>query len=136
MNAIPYLVAIGIPVVFLIMSGLSKKIIRGRGWDRKDFYLGIESTLAAISTQLVYIFDIVKLGNSPSGLTKDLLEKLTYTSLFFALSILVLMAVLIIHQEWDNRNNNRTGQIVMLIVINNLLGAGLLIGFILAIKGI
>jgi hypothetical protein len=136
MNSIPYLFAIGIPIIFIIIGGLAKKLVRGPGWDRKDFFLGIQSTLATISAQLVYLYDIVKDGITSNGLTVNSVQKLALSALSFLITIPVLFLVLILHQEWGQRNNNRKGQIVWLGIIANLIGAGLLVGFLLAIKGV
>jgi hypothetical protein len=41
----PYIVGFLIPLLFLIAGSFIKKIVRGSGWQREDFYLGIELVL-------------------------------------------------------------------------------------------
>jgi hypothetical protein len=53
----PIFIVIVFPSLFLLAGAPAKKISRGQGWKRHDFFLGIEFTLSAMSTGLVYIFD-------------------------------------------------------------------------------
>jgi hypothetical protein len=60
-----YIVGIGVPVAFIGLGALGKKLIRKTtGWLVDDFYLGKELTLAGIANGLVGSFDLLKL---PSG---------------------------------------------------------------------
>jgi hypothetical protein len=55
-----YFLAVGVPIVFLLCGSVAKKLVRGVGWRRSDFFLGVEASLAAISSGLINIFDLVK----------------------------------------------------------------------------
>jgi hypothetical protein len=133
MKFFDYIFALGIPIIFIIMGGLAKKLVRGPGWDRKDFYLGIQTTLATISAQLVYMYDVVKAGISSPG-SADNIQNLAYTALSFLITIPSLFIELILHQEFNQPKYNRRSQLVWLGIIANFIGAGILVGFIL-IKG-
>ncbi len=130
------LIAIGIPIGFLILGGLAKKLVRGPGWDRKDFYLGIESMFAALSAQIVYLFDIMKQGITNSVLLEGSINKLFLTGIFFLFSFFLLFPILILHQEFSEKDTNRKSQIIYLCLISNMIGAFDLIAFILWVKGI
>jgi hypothetical protein len=48
----PLIAAILIPLVMLLTGACARKLIRGPGWKRHDFYLGVEFSLAALSAGL------------------------------------------------------------------------------------
>lgn len=132
----PYFIAIGIPIILLACGAFAKKLVRGSPWERFDFFLGVEFTLATMSSALIYVFDLVKLGlNSPS-VSNTLMSKFAATAAFIALTFFLLLCVLATHQDWQLRNNNPNGQIFWLGVFANLIGAGLLATFVLLVKGI
>lgn len=136
MLANPYLVALGIPILLLASGAVAKKLVRGSAWQRFDWFLGVEFTLAAMSSALIYIFDLVKIASGTTNVAQDLLKKFTATSAFIALTFFLLLWILSTHQDWQSRNNNPTGQILWLGIVTNILGAGLLASFILLVKGV
>jgi hypothetical protein len=116
---------------------MAKKLGGASPWKREYFYLGVEFTLAALSSALLYVFDIAKdiAQGKPSGLVSwD--QQLTLTASFTAITLCLLLVVLSIHQDWESKNRKRREQIIWLCVISNLIGAGLIAGFVLLIKGI
>ena len=104
--------------------------------ERFDFFLGVEFTLAAMSSALIYIFDLVKIGNNSQTGSSLVMNKFAATATFIAITFFLLMWILSTHQDWQRRNNNPKGQILWLGIIANLVGAGLLAAFVLWIKGI
>ena len=54
-----YVIALGIPIIFLLAGGFSKKLVYG-GWKWEYFFLGTEGTLAAISSSLVYLAELTQ----------------------------------------------------------------------------
>lgn len=132
----PYLIALGIPIVLLASGAFAKKLVRGSSWERFDFFLGVEFTLAAMSSALIYVFDLVKLGSNNPTLPGTLMNKFAATAAFIALAFFLLLWILSTHQDWQRRNNNPRGQIFWLGVIANAIGAGLLATFVLLVKGI
>lgn len=63
-------------------------------------------------------------------------QKTTETAVFVAICFFLLLWILSTHQDWEKRTQNTKGQIVWLGVISNLVGAGLMVAFILYVKGI
>ena len=94
------------------------------------------ATLAAMSSALIYVSDLVKLGSDNSTIPKGLMNKFAATAAFIALAFFLLLWILSTHQDWQRRNNNPRGQIFWLGVIANIIGAGLLATFVLLVKGI
>jgi hypothetical protein len=132
----PYAIAIGIPVILLLSGALAKKLVRGSDWERFDFFLGVEFTLAAMSSALIYVFDLVKLGSQPNVGISSLMSKFAATATFIAVTFFFLLWVLSLHQDWTKRNDNPRGQTIRLGIIANLVGAGLLAAFVLLVKGV
>lgn len=130
----PYLIALGIPVILLFSGAFAKKLVRGTNWQRSDFFLGVEFTLAAMSSALVNVFDLAKNG-TPLG-TASGSNRIVASTAFLALCFFLLLWVLSVHQDWEQRSHNRGGQLFWLGVVANLVGAGLLAVFILLIKGV
>jgi hypothetical protein len=54
-----YVIALVIPIAVLFCGAIARKLVRGTTWKRKDFYLGVELTLAALSSGLLYFFELV-----------------------------------------------------------------------------
>ena len=71
----PYFIALGIPVLLLASGAVAKKIIRVSSWQRHDFFLGVEFTLATMSSALIYLFDLIKLISESSKNSKNMLPK-------------------------------------------------------------
>lgn len=132
----PYFIAIGIPVILLLAGSFAKKLVRGPGWEAKDFFLGIESTLAAMTSALIFIFDIVKeisIIKNPNSIIVT--TKLSSSAGFIAICFLLLMWVMATHQNWEYRSDNPKLRIFWLGIICNLIGSGLIIAFVLLVKG-
>jgi len=131
-----YLIALGIPTILLISGEMAKKLVRGTGWQRFDFFLGVEFTLASMSSALIHFFDLVKGDSNPASGTGIVMPQVAATSTFVAIAFFLLLFVLATHQDWEKRNNNPTGQILWLGLMSNFVGAGLLATFVLLVKGI
>jgi hypothetical protein len=132
----PYLVALGIPLILIFSGALAKKLIRGSEWRRTDFFWGVELALAAMASALVYLFDLAKVtldGSSPAATVS---ERMVATASFLALCFFILLWVLSVHQDWERRSQNPTGQHLWLTFVANLVAAGLLAAFILLVKGV
>lgn len=117
-------------------GAFAKKLVRGSSWERFDFFLGVEFTLAAMSSALIYVVDLVKLGSNNPTIPNVLMNKIAATTAFIALTFFLLLWILSMHQDWQKRNNNPRGQIFWLGIVANTIGAGLLATFVLLIKGI
>ncbi|MGC2647625.1 MAG: hypothetical protein WA261_15200, partial [Candidatus Sulfotelmatobacter sp.] len=64
-----YGAAFGIPFLLIMLSAFVEKLCRGQGWKWKYFYLGVDLTLAAMSSALVNLADAGLPGNKslPAG---------------------------------------------------------------------
>lgn len=140
-----YVIAILVPFLFLFCGSLAKKLSRGQGWQTRDFYLGIEFTLSGLSSATINIFDVIKTysqnikqaSQSQQALLSDQRsEDLTATGVYIATTICLLLVIMTIHQEFENKPNSTKQQIFWLCIFANFLGAGILAAFILQVKGI
>jgi hypothetical protein len=129
------MIAVGIPIVLIVSGALAKKLVRGSNWQRSDFYLGVELSLAAMASALVYVFDLAKLTSS-AATVPGLPHKIAATASFLALCFFLLLWVLSTHQDWERRSQNPRGQLVWLGLLANIVGAGLLAAFVLLVKGL
>jgi hypothetical protein len=132
----PYLIALGIPLILIFSGALAKKLVRGSEWQRTDFFLGVELSLAAMASALVYIFDLAKVpagGTQPAAMVS---ERIGATASFLVLCFFILLWVLSVHQDWERRVQNPTGQFLWLTLIANFVAAGLIAAFVLLVKGV
>jgi hypothetical protein len=134
MLANPYITAIAVPLILILCNAVAKKLVRGSNWQRYDFFLGVELSLAAMAAALVHFLDLSKpaiAGQAPLSPTKT-----TETAVFVAICFFLLLWILSTHQDWEKRTQNTKGQLLWLGVISNLIGAGLMVAFILNVEGI
>ena len=104
-----YIVAVFIPLLLLFCGAIAKKLVRGTTWERKDFFLGVELTLAAMSPGLLYFFDLVKItANGVSGSPAP--NKVAVTAIFVILCFGLLFWVLSTHQDWEKLPATTKGQ--------------------------
>ena len=132
-----FFIALIIPMALLFCGAFAKKLVGASPWKREYFYLGVEFTLAALSSALLFVFDIAKSivqGKPPGLISWD--QQLALTTSFTAITFFLLLVVLSIHQDWESKSKRRREQIIWLCVISNLIGAGLFAGFVLLVKGI
>lgn len=136
----PYTVAVLIPTILLLSGAFAKKLVRGSSWEQKDFFFGVEFTLAAMSSALVYIFDLSKDLSKNSvtatGTATLIPVKLTVTAAFIAVTFFLLLWVLSTHQDWEKPTADKKKQFWRLCVLANLIGGGLMAAFILVVKGV
>lgn len=133
----PFFIALVIPMALLFCGAFAKKLVKASPWKREYFFLGVEFTLAALSSALLYIFDIAR--DLSQGVQTALIpayQRLTVTASYISITFCLLLVVLSIHQEWESKENKKREQIIWLCIICNLLGAGLIAGFVLLVKGI
>lgn len=108
----PYLIAIGIPLVLIICGAFARKLVRGSAWQPSDFFLGVELSLAALASALVYIFDLAQLSVSQGDGLTSIPRQLAATASFLALSFFLLLWILSTHQDWERRSQNPRGQLI------------------------
>lgn len=82
--------AFAIPVVLILVSAMTRKIIRGKSPFRaSDFYLGLDLTLAAFSSAAVNVLEMNQAGR----------ENLAW---YLVLTFIVFILQMAIHQEWGD----------------------------------
>lgn len=127
-----YAVAFGIPVSLILLSALAEKLTKGQGWKWKYFYLGVDLTLAAMSSALVNLADAQLPGNRalPAGASAK-------SAMFLAGSLFLLFIVMGFQQDHGTTENPTKRQIFMLVFASNLMATGVFFGFILMkLKGL
>ena len=125
-----------IPVALLFSGALARKLVRGRpGWHRRDFYFGVQAALAALTSALVYVSDLTRLLSFGGPAGGQAGRRLGVAAGFIAVTFFLLLWLLSIHQDWEQRDSDRGGQIVWLVVISNLVGLLLVSIFVLLVKG-
>lgn len=137
-------IALAVPIILLLVGGLGKKLVRhDKSWHRKDFYLGVDAALAAISAALIHIYDVTKTlkstfeaGNSASPQINKLYATLVATVGFIVITLGLLMFVIGIHQNWESKDTNRAGQWFWLVIFSNMIGLGLMSAFVAFLKGV
>lgn len=127
-----YLIALGIPIILLLSGAVAKKLVRGSGWKAQDFYLGVETSLAALGAAMVHFFDLQKQQISGA----ELGEQVASTASFLAIAFFLLLWVLSTHQDWEARTQNVNGQYIWLGGVSNLIGILLFATFVMLVKGI
>src|SRR4051794_18151784 len=129
----PYFIAIGIPIVLMICGAFARKLVRGSQWVASAFYLGIELALSAMASALVYLFDLAK----PDAATLPTFHvKISATGGYLSVCFFLLLWIMSVHQDWEKRTQNVTGQRIWLGGVVNLVGAALLALFVLLVKGV
>lgn len=131
-----YVIAFGVPIVIILCGSFVKKIARGAGWQKQDFFLGRELLLATIAASISYLSDILKNVPTGSTLTTDLLNKIVGTPILIVFCLGFILWCVSSHQEWDKKTLSTMGQIFWLGIVNNFVGMGSFIAFILWIKGV
>jgi hypothetical protein len=127
----PYFIAIISPVALLILGTLGKGIIKG-GFSRQIFYLGFDASLSALYAGMVYVYDVAR---SPILRTES---KLELTAGFLIVSFILFFFIVICHQIWekDEKKDKPVAQFLVLGVFANIVGFGLLVAFVLLVKGV
>jgi hypothetical protein len=120
-----YVAAFGIPILLILLSALAEKLTKGQGWRWQYFYLGVDLTLAALSTALVNLADIQVSGKAaPAGAGAK-------SAMFIAGALFLLFIVMCLHQDYGHSENPSMREIVLLVFASNLAATGVFFGFIL-----
>jgi len=121
----PFFTALIIPTALIFCGAVAKKLVSAKPWSRRDFYFGVELSLAALSSGLIRIFEISQ------NLTPSSQVPLISTTLFIVATLLLFFFVLVLHQQWESKKNKRRSQIIWLCIISNLIGGGLIATFVI-----
>lgn len=121
-----YLDAWGIPVLLILCKAIARKLSRGNGWIRSDFYCGLDLSMTAFGSGLVHCYDLRKLGATELFSNASFAAKVGAAASFVLIAFCVLLVVLSIHQDWQSRDNHPRGQLIWLGLIANSVGVALL----------
>lgn len=124
-----YFVAGGIPFIILIAIAICKKIARkSRGYEKKDFYLGVDAALTALSSGVIHISDLSKKqGVDPSSYGR--------TATFIVIAIALFLYVLSLQQDLEDASTPAKSLLGKLW-LSNIIGCGLLSCFVFIVKGV
>lgn len=128
---ISYIIAIGIPAILILSGALSKKLVRGTSWTRSDFFLGVELSLTAMGSSLIFIYEVSRTND-----VTLIQDKALISGLFTLVCFFLLLWVMAVHQDWEKRPQNRGGQLLWLGGFCNFIGIGLMASFVLFVKGV
>ena len=129
-----YLTGFAVPTILLFAGVFGKKLVRGRGWQPNDFYLGVELTLGALTSGLLHVFDLTKKIRAGNP-TPALVNNMVGTGLFVVITFMVFLYVLTVHQDWEHVATSKSKN-WRLIGGCNFLGLFLMASFLLWVKGI
>lgn len=127
-----YLIALVVPIILILSGALAKKLVRGSSFTRTDFFLGVELALSALAAALTNFLDLSR--SASSGVITITADGLARNASFLAISFFLLLVILATHQEWEKRANSKT-QIFWLGLFANTVGGGLMVAFIVLVKG-
>jgi hypothetical protein len=119
-------VGVGVPLLLAAFGSLAKKLARGHGdWKRSDFYLGVEFSLAGVSTAMVSIAAL--LLNPAKPFMDSETNILIGNILAMVLGLFIFMYVISLHQQYENVPP-RVTELKMLAGLANMLGGFVLLG--------
>ncbi len=138
-----FTIALLVPLLLVIAGGFGKKLVRGPGWHRKDFYLGVEATLAALSSGFIRILEIGSSALTPNdqnGVQLQDVKDLIATGVFLVVAFCMFLFILSLHQNLEQDveplSQRANAQRVWLTGVSNVFGFGLIALFVLYVKGI
>lgn len=126
----PILPGLLAPIAFIFIGAMCKKLVRSTPFERKDFFMGIELTLATMSAQLIFLIETFQKSKSLPQVSTD---SLLMTVLLFVLTLVLLITLLAVHQS--NKNSSQSMQYLWLTAFSNIVGIGLMFTFVYAVKG-
>lgn len=109
-------------MALLFLGCFTEKLIDRTGWQPKHFFVGLDLTIYFLATCLVNILDIASAKEQPPN-------GYLWTVVLITVALLCLFYQTTVHQDWENDEKKGKKQIFMLCVVSNLIGLGLLYGF-------
>jgi hypothetical protein len=128
------LLAFGVPIIFILVGAIGRKLVRGTDWERRDFYLGVELCLAALSSNILFLIELLR-ASAMTTATPDYKGEVS-AALFLVVVFSIYMWLLSLHQDWESKGDRPTAQMCRLMLLSNALGGGLFAAFVFLIKGV
>lgn len=123
------ILAMVVPIIFMLCGAVGRKLAGKSGWHRKYFYLGVELALAAFSANVLYLAELARAN--PADGRRALTAAISVVVIFF-----IYLFLLSLHQDWEAQDHNARGQYVRLVVFSNIVGTGLFALFVFVVKGV
>jgi hypothetical protein len=139
-----------IPLIAFGIGVLCRKLIRGHGWEWKDFYCGAELSIVAVTSALVQIADIglphvtramsaTQPATQPTMVNHQVLMDLWWTGVFALIALFVMLFLMSLHQDHETDKEGKViapcrTQIGILGGIGNFCGVFLFFAYLLWIK--
>lgn len=136
MQASTVLGAAVIPILFLVIGAVGKKLVRGSPWCRSDWYLGPELALSLIPAALLYAVDQLRKlddGTLAANQIHTLHVHLAWSVVFAGIALAVYMGLLSLHQDWEDESGHKF-QLPLLGFVSNAMSLGLFFTFTLYIQ--
>ncbi|HXN20413.1 MAG TPA: hypothetical protein VN875_18900 [Candidatus Binatus sp.] len=98
----------------------------------KIWFLGFDAALTALYAGIVYLYDMARDSKLMNA------EKIKITAGFIIVALMAFMVVVFCHMVWerDDKDGRTVAQLCWLGVVANLIGFGLLVAFVLLVKGV
>jgi len=127
----PLTLALAIPLIFILVGAIGRKLIRGTTWDRSDFYFGPQLCLATFSSDALFLGELFR---QPQPTASQAISGLLLIVVVFAVYIWLLS----LHQDWQQpeREHRSKTQFCWLVILSNSLGTGLFAAFVFLVKGL
>jgi hypothetical protein len=123
-----------IPIMLLLVAALGKKLARTeKGWLFEDFYLGPDLCLAAVSTGLLKIFDLLRHLPVPADQLVSFEYDVALSAVLIVVTFIMFIYVLSEHRECTGTSPRRFAR-TRLVVECNLIGLASLTAFMILIK--
>lgn len=126
----PIVLAFGVPLVFILVGAIGRKLIRGTKWEQSDFYFGPQLCLSTFSADALFLGELFRLPGQPAN--GQAVSGLLLLVVVFG----IYMWLLSVHQDWQGREPRSKTQLFWLVILSNLLGTGLFAAFVFLVKGI
>ncbi len=147
-----YFRAILVPLLFIAIGICAKKLVRSsNGWQKTDWFLGMELMLGTVSTSLVHLIEVFNknirsASNTPATKAKintaqsvfqDLTASTTFTILVIALFFVVMALYKDFHSDFNTSSTpNPKHEYIVVGIVCNLVGLIFMYTFVLGIKGV
>ena len=130
-------VMLGIPMLFYACGGLGKILVRpgSHFWDRKDWYLAADASLANLAGGLLFIGEWVIEGGK-TGYPPHTMARALPGVLFVGASLLLYTLILALHQKIEHDPSKGVAQLTVLVGGCNVMSIGAMCSFIAFVKGI
>ncbi len=100
--------------------------------NRYIFFLGFDASLSALYAGMIYLYDVARDPNLRNE------TKIELTAGYLIVAFILFFVIIMCHQIWekDEKKDKVIPQTLVLGVFANLIGFGMLVAFVLLVKGV